>query len=54
MLIDNDLAYEGRQAPSGVTRDAMPPPAKPQARWPGSPTRGVRARGHRAGAGSPA
>ena len=54
MLIHNDLAYEGRHAPSGVTRDAMPTTAKPQARWPGSPTGRARACSHRAGSGSPA
>lgn len=54
MLINNDLANEGRPAPSGVTREAMPNTAKPQACWSGSPTRRARACDRSTGSGSPA
>ena len=54
MLINNDLANEGRAAPSGVTRDAMPKTVKPQACWSGSATRQARACGRGSGSGLPA
>jgi hypothetical protein len=54
MLINNDLANEGRAAPSGVTREAMPNTVKPQACWSGSATRQARACGRGSGSGLPA